>query len=63
MSFDNYKARIKDNRHQYYDVRKIDSTCRSHGSCPYCARGRQHKYMIQEKDAMSQIHEYFCYRR
>lgn len=29
-------------RREYTGSRRFDRSCRSHGSCPYCAEGRQH---------------------
>jgi len=28
----------------YQNSRRFDSSCRNHGSCPWCAGNRQHKY-------------------
>lgn len=33
---------MKDQRKEYYDSRRFDHTCRNHGSCSYCSKGRQH---------------------
>lgn len=33
----------KEHRKQYYDSRRFDHTCRSHGSCPWCAGKRKYK--------------------
>lgn len=43
MSFDKEYVRRKDWRKPYWDSRAIDATCRSNGSCPWCARSRRHK--------------------
>ena len=43
MSFDNRYKNRKDRRQPYYDARLFDRSCRNHGSCPYCAEGRQFK--------------------
>lgn len=33
----------REHRKPYQDVRSIDSTCRSHGSCPWCINSRKYK--------------------
>ena len=42
MSFDKNYPNRKDHRRPYYGSKAFDSFCRNHGSCPYCAEGRQH---------------------
>ena len=43
MGFDKDYPNRKDWRRPYRDVRAIDATCRSHGSCPWCDGKRTHK--------------------
>lgn len=43
MSFDKQYPNRKDHRQEYKDSKRVDRTCRSHGSCPYCAAARQYK--------------------
>jgi len=38
--FDNRLGQNKDRRKQYYDSRRINVTCRNHGSCKYCISNR-----------------------
>ena len=38
----------KEKRKPYYGVKRIDPSCRNHGSCPYCSDGRQHKNKVNE---------------
>jgi hypothetical protein len=40
MSFDHNYPNRKDHRRPYRDSRRIDCTCRNHGSCPWCKRRR-----------------------
>lgn len=47
----------KEHREPYYGSKKIDPTCRNHGSCPWCQENRNYKNIIniqrmndQEKD-------------
>lgn len=42
MAFDNYYPNRKDRRKPYRRSKAFDSSCRNHGSCPYCESGRQH---------------------
>ena len=37
----------KEHRKPYYNSGRFDRTCRPHGSCPYCQRGRQHKIDVR----------------
>lgn len=48
MSLDKAIQYGKEKRKPYYGAKRVDRTCRNHGSCPYCARGRQHKHRRQE---------------
>lgn len=50
MSFDKYYPKRKDWRNPYMGKtsKKVDRTCRNHGSCPYCAAGRQHCHKRQQ---------------
>lgn len=34
----------KEHRKKYYGSGRFDKTCRPHGGCPYCERGRLHKH-------------------
>lgn len=58
MSLDKAIKYKKEYRKEYYDSRAIDSTCRSHGSCPWCTGNRFHKYAKQSIDAKQQLEEY-----
>lgn len=44
MSFDKNYPNRKDQRKPYYRSKAFDRTCRNHGSCTWCAKGRQHKH-------------------
>lgn len=48
MSFDkNYQNR-KDWRKPYYNAKSFDTSCRNHGSCPYCQASIKHKNKKRE---------------
>lgn len=49
MSLDKAIERGKEHRKPYRKSKAFDRTCRNHGSCPYCANGRQHKHKRREK--------------
>jgi hypothetical protein len=44
MSLDKSIKHGKEHRRPYYGSGQFDHTCRPHGSCPYCAQGRNHKH-------------------
>jgi hypothetical protein len=48
MSLDKAIAHGKERRAPYRRSKRFDRTCRNHGSCPYCQRGRQHKIKRQQ---------------
>lgn len=41
MSFKHTYPNRKDWRRPYYDARRIDPSCRNHGSCSWCANRRR----------------------
>ena len=50
MSFEKAIEHGKEKRKPYYGSKRIDTTCRNHGSCPYCAKGREYSSnKIKEK--------------
>ena len=58
MSLDKAIKYEKEHRKEYYDSRAVDTTCRSHGSCPWCQGSRFHKYAKQDVNAKQQLKEY-----
>lgn len=44
MSLDKAIEHGKERRNPYRGAKAIDPTCRNHGSCPFCAENRQHKF-------------------
>lgn len=42
-SFDKYYPNRKDWRKPYYGCKAFDTSCRSHGSCPYCRNSIKRK--------------------
>ena len=47
MSLDKAIEHGKEKRKPYYRAKAVDKTCRSHGSCPWCKRNREHKHEQQ----------------
>lgn len=41
----------KEHRKKYTKAKAIDSTCRNHGSCPWCKENRLHKFTKQKQKA------------
>ena len=48
MAFDNVYPNRKDHRKQPYGSKATDSTCRNHGSCPWCRLRREYKKKKRE---------------
>ena len=44
MSLDKAIEHKKEHRKPYRGAKAIDSTCRNHGSCPWCRSNRLHKF-------------------
>lgn len=44
MSLDKAIKFGKEHRKPYTGSKAIDSTCRNHGSCPYCEENRKYKF-------------------
>lgn len=44
MSLDKAIAHGKERRKPYTGSKSFDYTCRNHGSCPWCAENRKHKF-------------------
>lgn len=57
MSLDQSIEHGKDRRRPYYGSGRHDPTCRPHGGCPRCLRGRRHGTLLREMDAREQILE------
>jgi hypothetical protein len=47
----------KEHRKQHRGSKAIDSTCRNHGSCPWCEKNRKHKIKKQEASAKSSLED------
>ena len=43
MSLDKAIEHGKEKRKPYRKSKRIDATCRNHGSCPWCQENRQYK--------------------
>lgn len=42
----------KERRKPYHGSKRIDASCRNHGSCPYCERNRKHKFLDLKGEQM-----------
>jgi hypothetical protein len=58
MALDKAIASGKEHRAPYRGSAGFDRTCRNHGSCPYCAEGRQRKNRRRREAADEQIDEF-----
>lgn len=45
----------KEHRKEYHDSRAVDSTCRNHGTCPWCLGNRQHNSKKRESKLIEQL--------
>lgn len=43
----------KEKREPYYGSKRVDSTCRNHGSCPYCQGSIKYKMEKQKPLVLS----------
>ena len=48
MSLDKSIQHGRERRKPYRGAKAVDSTCRNHGSCPWCAKARKIKKERQE---------------
>ncbi len=48
----------KERRKPHRQSKVFDVTCRNHGSCPWCRRGRLHHCIREKMNADEQIREY-----
>lgn len=44
MSLDKAILHGKEKRKPYYRAKRIDPTCRNHGTCPWCMKNRLYKF-------------------
>jgi hypothetical protein len=58
VSFDKDYPNRKDWRSSYYDSRRFDRSCRSHGGCPYCSSGKRHRYLSEIERCDIEIRAY-----
>ena len=57
MSLDKRIAKGEEKRKPYFDSRRFDYSCRSHGTCPWCQGNRMHKNKKQEISCEQQENE------
>ena len=58
MSFEKAIEHGKEKRKPYYGSKRIDPTCRNHGSCPYCAKGRKYSSNKRKEKLKDMVSEY-----
>ena len=58
MSFEKAIEHGKEKRKPYYGSKRIDKTCRNHGSCPYCAKGREYSSNKRKDKMKDMVSEY-----
>lgn len=58
MSLDKSIASGKDRRKQYKGTKRIDCTCRNHGSCTYCRSNRTYKNQKKLEKAIDKMKEW-----
>lgn len=58
MSFEKAIEHGKEKRKPYYGSKRIDTTCRNHGSCPYCAKGREYSSNKRKEKLKDMVSEY-----
>lgn len=45
----------KEKRKPYRGAKAVDSTCRNHGSCPWCNGNRTNKNKVRDREAKKEI--------
>lgn len=58
MSLDKSIKYSKEHRKPYRGAKAVDSTCRNHGSCPWCEGNRLYKYRRQELAVKQQMDDF-----
>lgn len=58
MSFEKAIEHGKEKRKPYYGSKRIDPTCRNHGSCPYCAKGGKYSSNKRKEKLKDMVSEY-----
>lgn len=58
MSFEKAIEHGKEKRKPYYGSKRVDTTCRNHGSCPYCAKGREYSSNKRKEKMKDMVSEY-----
>lgn len=59
MSLDKAIKHGKEKRTEFRRSKAVDTTCRNHGSCPYCSSNRKHATKRQYGRVEDQEDEYF----
>ena len=58
MSLDKAIEHNKEKRKQYRGAKAVDSSCRNHGDCDWCAGNRQYKNIKRLEEMMDKENEY-----
>lgn len=57
MSLDKAILHKKEHRKPYRGSKEFDSSCRNHGSCPWCRENRLHKFHYEQVDDEEEVEE------
>ena len=58
MALDKAIKSGKEHRKPYRGAKAVDSTCRNHGSCPWCLGNRLNKYKQMDKLSKKEIADF-----
>lgn len=58
MSLEKAISSGKEKRKPYYGAGRVDTTCRNHGSCPYCRSNRTHKHRRAVEGVAARLREH-----
>ncbi len=61
MALDKAIKSGKEHRKEYRGCKAIDSSCRNHGSCPWCLGNRTNKNKNMDKLAKKEIQYFYKY--
>ena len=57
MSLDKAIEHKKERRKKFYGAKAVDSTCRNHGTCPWCEDNRLYKSKRLKEKVKSELEE------
>ena len=59
MALDKAIEHGKEHRKPYRGAKKVDSSCRNHGGCPWCKGNRTNKEKSKDKVAKKHIRDFY----